>query len=68
MRTNFAVIFVRFQKNDSVSKAETGDIFEFMKATIKKGPNRNPFRMAAMKAEILCSKIKQIIHRSSVSI
>ena len=38
---------------DSVSKAETEDIFEILRATIKKGRNRNPYRMVAMKAEVL---------------
>ena len=38
---------------DQVSKADTEDVFELFRVTIKRGRNRNPYRMVAMKAEVL---------------
>ena len=38
---------------DKVTKTDAADVFELMRDTIKKGQNRNPYRMVAMKAELL---------------
>ena len=41
------------QFHDKVTKTAAADVFELMRDTIKKGQNRNPYRMVAMKAELL---------------